>query len=210
MPLSDEQLSEVTTDTVAHYDDNAEQFWQGTRDHDVQQNRDALLRHLEGPAPLRILDLGCGPGRDLMAFRDLGHEPVGLDGSRRFCEMARQHSGCDVWHQDFLQLALPAGRFDGVFANASLFHVPSQEIPRVLRQLWETLTPTGALFCSNPRGENVEGWQGRRFGAYHDHVQWSALAKDAGFTELEHYYRPPGRPRHEQPWLATVFRKTAF
>lgn len=207
MPLSDEELSELTTDTVAHYDDNAEQFWQGTRDHDVQQNRDALLRHLEGPTPLRILDLGCGPGRDLMAFRDLGHAPVGLDGSYRFCEMARKHSGCEVWHQDFLQLALPAERFDGVFANASLFHVPSQEVPRVLRELWETLAPQGALFCSNPRGENVESRQGRRFGAYHTHTRWRDLVEAAGFRELEHYYRPPGRPRHEQPWLATVFRK---
>lgn len=208
--LSDEQLSELTTETVAHYDDNAEQFWQGTRDHDVQQNRDALLRHISSRSvgPLRILDLGCGPGRDLIAFRALGHEPVGLDGSKRFCEMAREHSGCEVWHQDFLNLRLPAERFDGVFANASLFHVPTQEIARVLRELWGTLAPNGVLFCSNPRGDNMEGWQGTRFGAYHDHERWRALAEDAGFIELEHYYRPPGRPRAQQPWLATVFGKS--
>ena len=207
MPLSDEVLRELTADTVAHYDESAEQFWEGTRDHDVQQNRDALLRNISKPGPLGILDLGCGPGRDLIAFRDLGHAAVGLDGSRRFCEMAREHSGCEVWHQDFLRLALPAERFDGVFANASLFHVPTQELPRVLGEVWTALVPGGVLFCSNPRGDNVEGWQGRRFGAYHDHAQWRALVESVGFVELEHYYRPPGRPRHEQPWLATVFRK---
>ncbi len=68
--------------------------------------------------------------------------------------MARRYSGCDVLHQDFLAMSLPASRFDGVFANASLFHVPSQELPRVLAELAEALKPRGVLFCSNPRGNN--------------------------------------------------------
>lgn len=205
--LSEAQLAEISARTVGHYDDNAEEFWLGTRDHDVSQNRAALLRHITTPGPLRILDLGCGPGRDLIAFKQLGHEPVGVDGSRRFCEMARQHSACEVWHQDFVRLALPAARFDGVFANASLFHVPTQALPGVLRELRKTLVADGVLFASNPRGTNEEGWHGTRFGAYHDREQWKLMVQSVGFVELEHYYRPPGRPRHEQPWLATVFRR---
>jgi hypothetical protein len=63
-----------------------------------------------------------------------------------------------VWQQDFLKLDLPAGRFDGIFANAAQFHVPSQELPRVLRQLCVALKPAGVLFSSNPRGGNEEGW----------------------------------------------------
>jgi 2-polyprenyl-3-methyl-5-hydroxy-6-metoxy-1,4-benzoquinol methylase len=69
-----------------------------------------------------------------------------------FAAMARAHSGCEVWQQDFLKLALPEKYFDGVFANAALFHVPSQELPRVLRELHMTLKPGGVLFSSNPRG----------------------------------------------------------
>jgi SAM-dependent methyltransferase len=120
---------------------------------------------------------------------------------------ARAASGCEVWEQDFLQLQLPAARFDGIFANAVLFHVPGQELPRVLRELHATLRPRGVLFSSNPRGGNQEGWNRGRYGAYHDLEGWRALMQAAGFAELEHYYRPDGLPREQQPWLASVWRR---
>lgn len=207
MKLDPQALARITATTVGHYDRVAEDFREGTRDHDVSQNIDALLRHIEAPAPLQILDLGCGPGRDLKTFAALEHVAVGLDGSGRFAEMARAETGCEVWQQNFLELELPAERFDGIFANAVLFHVPRQELPRVLRQLHATLKPGGVLFSSNPRGQNQEGWKGERYGSYHDLDTWRALLTEAGFTELEHYYRPAGLPRDQQPWLASVWRR---
>ncbi|HEX7232716.1 MAG TPA: class I SAM-dependent methyltransferase [Candidatus Binatia bacterium] len=205
--LSDRELAQTSAITLAHYNHHAESFWQGTRDHDVSQNRNALLNHLCGSGPFRILDFGCGPGRDLKFFRDLGHDAIGLDGAERFVEMARNYSGCEVWCQDFLKLELPTEYFDGVFANAALFHVPSQELPRVLKELWTTLKPGGVLFSSNPRGENQEGWSGERYGSYYDLARWRELVTAAGFLELDHYYRPPGLPRDQQPWLASLWRK---
>lgn len=208
--LDPDSLSQITQRTLGHYDTRAEAFWEGTRDHDVSQNRNALLRHLEGEDHgdgLRILDLGCGPGRDLAVFSAMGHRPVGLDGSAEFCAMARAHSGCEVLHQDMLALDLPAAEFHGVFANASLFHVPTQELPRVVKNLWTALRPGGVLMSSNPRGDNREGWHGERYGAYHDLEHYRALVLPCGFEELEHYYRPPGQPREQQPWLVTVFRR---
>jgi len=193
--------------TLAYYNRSAEAFWEGTRDHDVNQNIDALLRHLEGDGPHRILDMGCGPGRDLARFKQLGHMPVGLDGAIRFVEMARVHSGCEVLHQDFSRLALPAESFDGIFANASLFHVQRGELPRVMRELWMALRPGGVLFSSNPRGNNTEHWDGERYGAYLDLPTYQSILGGAGFVELEHYYRPAGQPRELQPWLASVWRK---
>jgi SAM-dependent methyltransferase len=201
------ELADLSARTLAHYDASAESFRAGTWDHDVRQNVDALLRHIEGEPPFTILDLGCGPGRDLVTFTKLGHTAIGLDGSPRFAEMARAASGCTVWQQDFLALDLPAGFFDGVFANASLFHVPVRELPRVLGELYAALRPGGVLFCSNPRGDNEEGWSRGRYGAYHDLAAWRGFVTGAGLTELEHYYRPPGLPRAEQPWLATVWRR---
>jgi SAM-dependent methyltransferase len=200
-------FADLAQRTVAHYDERAEDFFEGTRDHDVRQNMDALLQYIEGAAPLAILDVGCGPGRDLKAFKTLGHQPVGLDGSERFAEMARIYSGCEVWHQNFLTLDLPAERFDGVFANASLFHVPSAALPQVLAELHATLKVQGVLFSSNPRGNNDEGWSGDRYGTYHDLAGWRQFMTTAGFTELHHYYRPPGLPIEQQPWLASVWRK---
>lgn len=204
-----EHLALITAKTLEHYNERAAEFRDGTLDHDVRQNIDALLRHLRGAPPLRILDFGCGPGRDLAALRALGHEPIGLEGSPALAAMARQHSGCEVWEQDFLALNLPLGCFDGIFANASLFHVPCQELPRVLRQLHATLKPDGVLFTSNPRGHNEEGWNRGRYGAYHDLEAWRAFLEAAAFTELAHYYRPPGLPFEQQPWLASVWRKSA-
>jgi len=200
---------DISAPTLDYYERNAAAFWEGTRDHDVGQNIDALLRHLAAPPPLAILDFGCGPGRDLKTFRERGHEAVGLDGSPSFAAMARSHSGCEVWCQDFLALDLPAGRFDGIFANASMFHIPSQDLPRVLAALRGTLKPGGVLFCSNPRGNNEEGWNRGRYGVYHDLEQWRRYLDAAGFDELEHYYRPAGLPRAQQPWLATVWRRRA-
>jgi SAM-dependent methyltransferase len=207
MKLDTEDLAQITATTLGNYNDVAEDFREGTRHHDVSQNIDALLRNIIAPAPFHILDFGCGPGRDLQTFTALGHIATGLDGSERFAEMARQDSGCEVLHQNFLELNLPTERFDGIFANASLFHVPLQELPRVLRKLHAALKPGGVLFSSNPRGSNQEGWTGERYGSFHDLDSWSALLIEAGFSEVEHYYRPPGLPRDQQPWLASVWRR---
>ena len=209
MPPSDD-LVRLTAPTIAHYDDGADSFWEGTRDHDVSQNYAALLDAIESAPPFTLLDLGCGPGRDLHYFRSLGHTAVGLDGSARFVEMARRYSGCEVLHQDFLRLSLPKAHFDGIFANASLFHVPSRALPGALRALWDTLKPRGVLFSSNPRGADQEGWNGARYGCFWTLETWRSFVTAAGFEEIGHYYRPPGRPRAQQPWLATIWRKGAI
>ena len=198
---------EAAAMTLEEYDRMAEAYRYGTADHDVSQNIAALLEAIEGDTPYAILDLGCGPGRDLRAFTALGHDATGLDGAAELVALARAATDCPVLHQDFLALDLPPAHFDGIFANASLFHVPSSQIARVLAELAASLKPGGVLFCSNPRGDNQEGWVGGRYGCFYDLETWRALVTGAGFVELHHYYRPPGRPRHEQPWLATVWRK---
>jgi SAM-dependent methyltransferase len=202
-----QDLEKIAGLTLEHYNRRAEEFWQGTRDHDVSQNIIALLRFIETEPPCTILDLGCGPGRDLKVFAELGHVAIGLEGAARFAAMARAHSGCEVWHQNFLKLDLPDGKFDGVFANASLFHVPTRELPRVLRELYACLKPGGVLFSSNPHGHDEEGWNHGRYGVYHHPETWRRYVSAAGFIELTHYYRPAGVPRDQQPWLASVWRR---
>ncbi len=203
---SAEELEHIQLETLSHYENTAESFWLGTRDHDVSQNVSALLNALPQNKALNILDFGCGPGRDLKTFKALGHNAIGLDGSQSFCKMAKEYSGCETLNQQFLQLDLPDEYFDGIFANASLFHIPSQELTKVLQNLHASLKPQGILFSSNPRGEQ-EGWSGQRYGHYMELATTQQYLQQSGFKILDHYYRPQGLPKDQQPWLAIVSQK---
>jgi SAM-dependent methyltransferase len=142
-------LAEISRTTIANYEGHAEQFWMGTRDHDVSQNIDALLSEIEGVAPFRILDFGCGPGRDLRAFVERGHAPIGLDGAASFVRMARDYAGVEVWEQDFLALDLLDAAFDGIFANASR-HLPD---PHQIRKSHDSCLPSASKWpASTARG----------------------------------------------------------
>ena len=191
MKLNSQDLEKITDLTLDYYNRHAEDFWEGTRNHDVSQNIAAMLQYIQGERPFTMLDFGCGPGRDLKAFAELGHLATGLEGAAHLAAMARAYSGCEVWQQDFLKLDL----------------VPSQELPRVLVELRACLKPGGVLFSSNPRGHNQEGWSDGRYGAYHDLEIWRRFVSSAGFTELTHYYRPAGLPPERQPWLASIWRR---
>jgi len=205
--LTEQELQLISRSTLDHYNTRAEQFYRDTCDHDVSQNQRALTQHIRTNPPWRLLDFGCGPGRDLQTFTAMGHQIIGLDGAEQFCTLARELSGCEVWQQDFLRLDLPHDYFDGIFANASLFHIPSQELPRVLQQLYDSLKPQGALLSSNPHGNNEEGWQRKRFASLHTPERWQGFMQSAGFTLQESYYRPSHLPPAQQPWFVTVWLK---
>ena len=209
--------------TIADYDAIAEAFDAGNKNHDVSQNIDALLGSIAagragaalggaagGERPV-IVDLGCAGGRDLIALTARGCEAWGVEGSPAFCELARRAApGCTVLHQDFVALDLPAESFDGAFANASLFHVPSENLPDVLRRIYESLKPGGVFFASNAHGfgEDKEGWTDGRTPATRSWVCWLSEAtwrrycEAAGFTFLHSYYRGSSKA-----FLATVWRK---
>lgn len=195
--------------TIEHYQLNAKSFWEGTKDHDVDQNYAAFQTKMTALTGMTVLDFGCGPGRDLMYFKKRGHVPYGLDGCENFCEMARENSGCEVWHQNFCELDLPENFFDGIFANASIFHIPKMQLSSALETMNKSLKKNGILFSSNPRG-NGESFDGSRYGNYMQFEEYEEFLNSAGFEVLDHYYRPTGWPREEQPWLAVVSRKTGL
>nr|WP_241558765.1 class I SAM-dependent methyltransferase [Halobacteriovorax sp. HLS] len=202
----DGKLRVITAQTLGHYNGKSKEFWQGTKDHDVTQNIESLLSHIQGDGPFDILDFGCGPGRDIKSFFKLGHRVVGLDGCENFVAMAKELTSCEVLHQNFLSLDLSQESFDGIFANASLFHVPARELTSVLKKLHKSLRPSGILFSSNPRGDR-EGWSGDRWGNYMEIETYRKYLEDSGFELIHHYYRPEGVPIEQRPWLATLAKK---
>ena len=155
-------LDSKSAATIADYDAVAAAFDAGNKNHDVSQNIDALLGPIAagragaalggvaGADRPVVVDLGCAGGRDLVALTARGCEAWGVEGSPAFCALARQAApGCKVLEQDFVDMDLPAESFDGAFANASLFHVPSEDLPDVLRRIYESLKPGGVFFASN-------------------------------------------------------------
>ncbi len=200
-----EQLEQVT---IAEYQTTAESFRDGTWDHDVSQNRAALIAAMPRN-PGRILDFGCGPGRDIVAFQAEGQEVIGLDATPAFVEMAQQVGG-EVWQQNFLNLDLPEQFFEGIFANASLLHVPQTEMLRVLQDLHRSLVPGGAIVMSLARGQGegfVDRLTGQRYTSYWEYETMSLLLEQAGFTIDHHYYRPPGLPPSMQSWVVLVAKR---
>ncbi len=197
------------TITIAEYQATADSFRQGTWDHDVTQNRQALTQAMPRN-PGRILDFGCGPGRDLVAFQAEGHEAIGLDATPAFVTMARDTTGCEVWQQNFLDLDLPDQHFDGIFANASLIHVPQAEMLRVLQELGRSLVENGAIVMSLARGEG-EGFAnrptGQRYTSFWEYETMTPILEQAGFQICDHYYRPPGLPQAMQSWVVIVARR---
>lgn len=184
----------------------AEDFREGTRDHDVSQNIDALLRHIQGAPPFTVLDFGCGPGRDLQTFTRMGHIAVGLDGSERFAQMAREDSG---------QCCSRISSSWNCPLNALTASLPMRccSYPQAGTAACAQATAWGAetgwsVVRLQSTGGSQEGWNGPRYGSYHDLDAWQTLLTTAGFVELEHYYRPAGlHPGERQPWLASVWRK---
>ena len=215
------EVEEAARATLADYGAVAAGYAAGNMEHDVQQNIDALLDPLladDHTRKLDILDLACASGRDLRTFSRLGHRAVGLDGVSAFCDMSRTlcaEWGVEVWEQSLTALALPAERFDGIFANACLFHVPSAALPASLAALHGALRPGGVLFSSNAHGfgEDREGWTRGRTPGTRSYVCWLSEAswvrhcEAAGLELLDTFYRPPGRERAQQPFLATVWRR---
>jgi trans-aconitate methyltransferase len=208
IPMNKIKASELTQKTLNHYSANPLGFWQGTKDHDVTQNINALLNNIQGSGPYTILDFGCGPGRDLKYFKDLGHEAHGLDGCPEFCEMARSYAKTKVFHQNFIDVNLAPDFYNGIFANASLFHVPKNELTKLLMTFHKSLKENGVLFSSNPRGQG-EDLHGSRYANFMELEDYREIVETCGFKLIEHYYRPQNLPREQQPWLACVFIKNS-
>jgi SAM-dependent methyltransferase len=152
-------VSESST-TLAYYEEHYQAFVERTRDLDMSSHRQWFCRHL--PSSGRILDLGCGSGRDLKGFKDAGYLACGLEPVEQFADHARELSGCSVV-QATVQEAVFDRQFDGVWACASLLHVPRHELGMVMRLISGWVFDGGLIFASFKQGEGERLEDGRYF-----------------------------------------------
>lgn len=142
------------------YEDNAEQFAATTLDVDMSPVYARFLEALPQAGP--ILDAGCGAGRDVAAFLQLGYATQGFDASAKLVDIAREVSGIRIQHSTFLAYQTEQ-RFAGIWACASLLHVPAAQMNGTLRHLAQFLLPQGVLYASFKYAEEDSDRDGREF-----------------------------------------------
>lgn len=130
--------------TQKYYNANAATYANDTLGINMSGIRNRFLGYLGSGST--ILDVGCGSGRDLIAFSDAGHTATGVDGAKELCAIARQNSNCQVENAIFENFT-PAHQFDGIWAMASLVHTPEAQLPAVLMRVWSWLKPGGVFFA---------------------------------------------------------------
>ena len=187
--------------TLEYYQSNAEQFFSSTVNIDMTPlYRPFLARIPEGG---RILDAGCGSGRDSKAFSDLGYQVEAFDATAELVELARQHTGLPVSQMTFSEMDAVA-RYDGIWCCASLLHVGADELPDVMTKLAKALKPGGVWYLSFKYGEGERVKDGRRFTDLDEAGLARLIEGLDGISLIERWITVDQRPDRVERWLNGV------
>jgi SAM-dependent methyltransferase len=188
----------------------ADAYAEATRGVDASPLRWRFLVRLPDPVdpPARILDLGCGSGRDALAFRLAGYRVDALDASPTMAELARRHAEVPVRVLDVQDLE-DEETYDGIWACASLLHVPWHELPDVFRRVHRALRPEGVLYASFKPGDGERTIEdGRRFTDMNEHRLADRIRAAPGLKVIEIWQTPDVRPqRADEWWLNVLLRR---
>lgn len=191
--------------TLEYYNKNAEAFTADTANVKFSALQNDFISFI--PDGGRIMDFGCGSGRDSLAFIKAGYEVVSVDGSEEMCKVAQKITGQPVIFSTF-QDYIPDGKFDGVWACASLLHLTKNELPEVISKLCHCLTDGGILYMSFKYGSYVGDRNGR---FYTDMTEESMSEIMSAFPEMHLVVEKltsdvrPGR--ENEKWLNVFYKK---
>ena len=191
--------------TIDYYNQNAETFVHGTVSVDFKEVQDKFLRLLAGK---KVLDFGCGSGRDTKYFIERGLDVVAIDGSEELCKIASAYTGIQVKHVLFQKLD-EVDCYDGIWACSSILHLPKDELKIVIKKMSRALKAKGIIYTSFKYG-NFEGERNGRFFTDFTLEMFKEFIKDVKDIVIEEYWITgdvrPGR--EEEKWLNLVLRKT--
>ena len=186
---------------IEYYNSNSKAFFEGTVNADMSLWRDKFESYI--PDGGRILDAGCGSGRDSRAFIQHGFSVVAFDASSEMCRMAAELIGQEVWQIRFDEISFDE-EFDGIWACASLLHVSNEELPDVLGKLRKALKDGGVLYVSFKYGEGMKQRGERTFSDFTEESV-KVLLNDAEFEVLECGVTLDIRPdRNDEKWVNAV------
>lgn len=192
--------NDVTTD---YYNSNAQDFIDGTVNVDTGGLRERFLRYV--PEGGSILDLGCGSGRDSKCFKDAGYDVSAIDASEELCIKASEYSGIDVRCMRFEELD-DVGKYDGIFACASLLHVPEGELPGILEKINTALKPQGVLYASFKYGDFAGERDGRFFHDMNEESATELFMSISGFVIEEMWQSHDVRRDKDAYWINVIAR----
>ncbi|WP_242832032.1 class I SAM-dependent methyltransferase [Butyrivibrio sp. VCD2006] len=186
---------------VDYYNRNADSFFEGSINADMSVVRARFLSYV--PAGGRILDAGCGSGRDSKVFMEAGYDVVSFDASEEMCKRASEYIGREVKNMRFEEMSF-ANEFDGIWACASLLHVAFEKLPEIVKKLHEALRTNGAVYASFKYGEGTKIRGDRVFS---DFTEESVipLFENAGFKIVSNVVGTDSRPgREDEKWVNVI------
>lgn len=194
----------MTNETLDYYNQNAEEFVQGTIAVDFKKTQDKFLAVLHGK---KVLDFGCGSGRDTKYFLEAGLEVDATDGSQELCKSASTYTGIQVKQMLFQELD-EVEKYDGIWACSSILHLPKVELKPVLEKMFRALNPNGVIYTSFKYGD-FEGIRNGRFFTNFTEDSFKIFIKDFSNIVMEDWWITgdvrPGR--EEEKWLNVILRK---
>ncbi len=190
---------------VEYYNENADSFFEGSIEADMTSSRDRFSSFLEEGA--RILDAGCGSGRDSKAFLEKGFEVTAFDASVEMCRRASEYIGADVLNMRFEDISFDQ-EVDGIWASASLLHVPVKELPDVLDKMYRALKCGGVMYASFKYGDGTKMRGERRFSDFNEKTV-VPLFENAGFRIIHNEVGGDSRPgRENELWVSVIAQAT--
>lgn len=190
--------------TIDYYNQNADQFFDDTVGVDMSPVYTRFLSRL--PEGGHILDAGCGSGRDAKAFKELGYQVSAFDASPELARRATDHTGISVAVRQFADITEELA-YDGIWACASLLHVPEKEMAVSLAKLWGALKHGGALYLSLKYGRGERDHNGRRFTDSNEEQVGDWLRDLGDIKEKDFWHSHDQRKEREEKWLNAVITK---
>lgn len=189
--------------TIDYYNNNANKFVADTVYIDFKETQDKFLSKLSGN---RVLDFGCGSGRDTKYFLNKGYTVEAIDGSEELCRMASQYTGIQVKQMLFNELS-EKNKYNGIWACASILHLPKNELKTVLLKMTDALCSNGVVYTSFKYGKFEGERQGRFFTDFTPETFTAFISDISNIKVLEYWFTDDVRPNRTEKWLNLLLQK---